>query len=791
MSKFDKLNKYKQKFQVKELRIPASAKYLVIVESPSKCKKIESYLGVEYACIASIGHLRKIDGLKSIDTKNNHSITFSLMNDKKAHIKEMEKALKLFPKDNVFLATDDDREGEAIAWHICEIFHLDIKTTKRIIFHEITQSAVLYAVQNPTTINMDLVTSQQARQVVDLYVGFKISPVLWKYLFHNKEQSLSAGRCQTPALRLVYDNHKTYQNAPIEFVYKTRASFSPKNIVFQLSKDFAKEEEMELFLESSGDFDYTLSVCPSKESVNARPKPFNTSRLLQTASSTLNMSPKETMSLCQTLYQEGLITYMRTDSMKYARPFIDKATKFIQNKFGKKYLGPVESIELKDSKDPHEAIRIINLDQNEIKSDNRRMCSLYGLIWKNTIQSIMCDYISINTEVRITAPQELHYSHIVEVPKVLGWKKISEKEDLTQDQNSGNGLLLYLNSLASKCLEMQKIESNVSLKQKHLHYCEAGLIKQLEKMGIGRPSTFANLVETIKDRNYIVKRDVEGVPCNVKEYVLNSDNELEISETEKVFCGEKNKLVIEPLGILCVEFLMKYFNSLFSYDYTQQMEIELDTICENNNKYVEVCDGCNTTIMRHMDPIKKLNKESFKIDDDYELVYEKYGPVLRKKGDDGNYSYLSVKREMRLDIDKLKSGDYTLEDLVETQERHMGQYEDKDCVLKMGKFGMYLLWGDTSINLSNETITIDKMTLEDVHEKIREKEEKNQSANILREINDDISIRRGKYGAYIFYKPARNNKPQFFNLKKFSKHYATCEKQDLIDWIEKTYLKKK
>ena len=787
MPKFNKSN-----FKVRELKVSPDAKYLVIVESPSKCKKIESYLGRDYACIASIGHLRKIDGLKSIDTKNNHSIVFSLMNDKKAHIKEIEKVMKQFSKENIIIATDDDREGEAIAWHICEIFNLDIQTTKRIIFHEITQSAIQHAIKYPTKINMDLVTSQQARQVVDLYVGYKISPVLCKYLFHNKEQSLSAGRCQTPALRLVYDNHKSYENAPLEFIYKTKATFFPKNIIFQLSKDFSREEEIESFLEDSCDFNYVLSFGNPKESVKGRPKPYNTSRLLQSASSSLNMSPKETMSLCQTLYQEGLITYMRTDSTKYAKPFLDKAVDFIEKRYGNNCIGPKEPIELKDSKDPHEAIRITNLDQSSVKSDNRRLSSLYHLIWKNTLQSIMCDCVCINTEVKITAPQDLYYSHIVEVPKILGWKKIEEKEDLTENQNSGNGLLLYLKTLVTKKLMFNKIESSVNLKQKQLHYCEAGLIKQLEKMGIGRPSTFASLVETIKERNYITKRDVEGMSCNVKEYTLNSSHEMEINELDKTFGGEKNKLVIEPLGVLCVEFLMKYFSDLFSYDYTEQMEMDLDTINETNGKYKEVCDKCNKNILSQMEPIKKLNKESFKIDDTYELVYEKYGPVLRKTQEDGSYQYTSVKRELRLNIDKLKAGEYNLEDLVETQQRHMGEYEDKECILKMGKFGMYLMWGENSINLSNETITIDSMTFENVVEKIKEKQQQNKSSNILRELNEETSIRKGKYGPYIFYKPMNAPKPKFFPLKKFPKHYAyaTCDKDELLEWIEKTHLKK-
>ena len=417
----------KSKSKFREIKISPDAKFLVIVESPSKCQKIESFLGMDYACIASVGHLRKIEGLKFIDSKNGHTIEYSLINDKKAHIKEMEKVMKQFPKENIILATDDDREGEAIAWHICEIFKLNISTTKRIIFHEITQNAVRNAVKNPTTINMDLVTSQQARQVVDLYVGYKISPILWKYLYNNKENTLSAGRCQTPALRLVYDNYIEIKNAESEFIYKTRGTFFPKNIVFQLNKDFIDEKQVETFLEASCEFEHKLHLNSPKESIRSAPKPYNTSCLLQSASSSLSMSPKETMNLCQILYQEGLITYMRTDSQKYAIPFIEKSVKYIENHFGKDTIGNTDKITLQDSKDPHEAIRIINIDRPTINSENRRMCSLYKLIWKNTIESLMCDAVYMNTEARISAPQDLHYSYVVEVPKILGWKKVEEK----------------------------------------------------------------------------------------------------------------------------------------------------------------------------------------------------------------------------------------------------------------------------------------------------------------------------------------------------------------------------
>lgn len=780
----------KSKSKFREIKISPDAKFLVIVESPSKCQKIESFLGMDYACIASVGHLRKIEGLKFIDSKNGHTIEYSLINDKKAHIKEMEKVMKQFPKENIILATDDDREGEAIAWHICEIFKLNISTTKRIIFHEITQNAVRNAVKNPTTINMDLVTSQQARQVVDLYVGYKISPILWKYLYNNKENTLSAGRCQTPALRLVYDNYIEIKNAESEFIYKTRGTFFPKNIVFQLNKDFIDEKQVETFLEASCEFQHKLHLNSPKESIRSAPKPYNTSCLLQSASSSLSMSPKETMNLCQILYQEGLITYMRTDSQKYAIPFIEKSVKYIENHFGKDTIGNTDKITLQDSKDPHEAIRIINVDRPTINSENRRMCSLYKLIWKNTIESLMCDAVYMNTEARISAPQDLHYSYVVEVPKILGWKKVEEKTDITCEQNGGSGLLLYMQSLGTQTLKYTKIESTVNLKQKHLHYSEAGLIKQLEKMGIGRPSTFASLVETIKDRKYIQKRDVEGKLCDVNEYLLTGGQTIEINKVSKSFGGEKNKLVIEPLGILCVEFLTKYFQHLFSYDYTEEMEMALDTISSENGKYEEVCDKCYSEILSHMGPIKKLNKESFQIDDKHELVYDKYGPVVRTFDDDGNIEYFSVKRELRLEIEKLRNKEYTLEDLLETQERNVGKYNNEDCILKMGKFGLYVQYGANTVNLNEAKMSIDEIDFETVVQKIKEQESKSKSSNILRELNNDLSIRKGKYGAYIFYQTPEMSKPEFFNLRKFPQKYTLCDKEVLIDWIKTTYLDK-
>jgi DNA topoisomerase-1 len=292
---------------------------LLIVESPSKCKKIEEYLGPDYKCIATKGHIRTLKNLKSIKTKGNFEPTYEIDKTKMEHIDKIKSIIESYSHGTILLATDDDREGEAIAWHICQVFHLPL-TTPRIIFHEITRPALLQAVSKPIALNMSLVFSQQTRQILDMIIGYKISPFLWKYLYNDKKKSLSAGRCQTPALRLVYEHEKSQQQ--LDTKYKTTATFFEPLYKFELDHDYLLEEDMFRFLQASIGFEYRLSIKPKKESISKSPRPLNTSSLLQSASSQLHYSPKYTMSLCQTLYQKGHITYMRTENTKYSQEFI-------------------------------------------------------------------------------------------------------------------------------------------------------------------------------------------------------------------------------------------------------------------------------------------------------------------------------------------------------------------------------------------------------------------------------------------------------------------------------------
>lgn len=800
-------NKYPKKTEKSVQEIPSSAVYLVIVESPSKCEKIEGFLGSKYHCIASKGHIRTIDGLKSIDSKNNFHIDFSIMEEKKTHIESIKKTISRFQKENIILATDDDREGEAIAWHICQVFHLDVLTTPRILFREVTKPALLAAIGNPTTINLKLVYAQHARQALDMIVGYKISPLLWKFLYSNKENALSAGRCQTPALRLVYDKEKTESKKEMKMVYKTTGSFFQENIVFELSKEFETKREVEDFLEKSKAFQHILSISPIIKKETAPPKPFNTSHLLQTVSNILHISPKETMGLCQQLYQDGYITYMRTDSMKYSASFIMEVKNYITEKYDtgvsssslkKSYIGNLSEIENKDETNPHEAIRVTHLEYNIIPSENPRLSSLYKLIWRNSVGSCMSNYEYNMRKAVMTAPDDLQYTNNIEIPVFLGWKKVENSEtSKTETQNSGAGLLLFLQSVekSRKPVPYNYIKSVVSVRNIEQHYNEASLIKELEVLGIGRPSTFASIIDTIQERGYVKKTDIEGKPIQITEYELK-DRSLTIHNIEKRFGNEKNKLVIQPLGILTCEFLISHFETLFSYDYTKDLELELDEIASGKReKWYSTCEKCKNTIKEQM---KKMNiqKPEFIIDEGHTLVYEKFGPVIRvnnEKTECEKPQYKSMKKDVIIDLEKVKRGEYKLEDLLERETRSLGKYENEDLFLKNGKYGWYIQWGSNTQSVKDleKTVSIEKITIEDIKLFLEKKngDTKCEGINrsVLRVLTPNLSLRKGKFGNYIFYQCENMQSPQFFNLKGFKSSPMMCEKKILVDWINEKY----
>ncbi len=769
------------------------SKYLVIVESPSKCGKIETYLGQNYKCIASKGHIRELTGLKNIDITNEFQPTFTLIKEKQGHIKEMRSIIKQYPKSNIILATDDDREGEGIAWHICELFDLPVSTTPRILFHEITKKALNDAIKDPTFINIHLVKAQHSRQILDILVGFKVSPHLWKHIYSSKDKSLSAGRCQTPALRLIYDNFLEKKEIEPEKTYKTTGCFTNKRIPFVLGHEFNKEEDVEEFLKSSQTFHHIFTMEKDKESKKSPPKPFNTSRLLQSASNTLHTNPKQTMQLCQILYQKGLITYMRTDSMKYAPPFLDTVTRHVCEKYGEKFLGQLKNVTNYDKNNPHEAIRVTDINLSSIPlGTNPREASMYNLIWKNTIESCMSEAKYMNTPLRISAPdiyinkksKKINYEHTIETPSFLGWKIVSNRE---VDQNECIGLKMCVRSFLDKRVEYSKIESNVVVRSKHSHYSEASLIKKLEDAGIGRPSTFAMIVDTIQERGYVKCEDVLGHDHNCTEFVLVANENIHKIQIDKTFGNEKSKLQIQPIGVLTIEFLVKHFESLFSYNYTKQMEEDLDKIAKNEDKtWNQLCKECLEEITNLSKKTMKIEKDKYFLDDSHELLFTQYGPSVRKTLDDGTIEYIKVKENV--DIEKLRNHDYDLDEILEKESQSLGVYENHDMFVKKGRYGYYLSWNDQTYNLKTWTSSIQKFSYQDALEMIQTSI---KDKNIVRKIDNEISIRSGKFGPYVFYKTLSMKKPKFFPLKKCPLQYEECDETELKEWIKKTYLEGK
>jgi len=750
------------------------AEWLLILESPSKCDKIESFLGSQYKCVASNGHIRTIDGLKSIDVANNYTPKFSIIPSKQEHVDRLRDIIGMFPKSNIILATDDDREGEAIAWHICDTFDLPVCSTHRILFHEITESAIKKALQNMKTIDINLVHAQFARQVLDILVGFRVSPVLWKYLYNNKDNGLSAGRCQSPALRLVYENEMDKKNGVgISKTYKTVARFFSRNLEFSLSREL-DENEVSGFLSKSSGFSHNLSIGSPKESVKGPSTPLNTSALLQLASNNLRLSPKDTMALCQVLYQDGHITYMRTENNKYSKEFLEVAGSHISKTYGDKFIGDLVKLENKNEKNPHEAIRVTHIDMTELVGKYEgKIVSLYKLLWRNTIESCMSDYKASLVECRITAPESLHYTRVIEIPMFSGWRIVADKID---DASEGNGLLHYLKSLASPIVSYNSIESRPVFHNKHSHYTEASLIRKLEDMGIGRPSTFASIVDTIQDRGYVKKRDIEGEKMLFAEYKLTG-NHITKTEVEKNIGNERDKLIIEPIGVMISEFLVLHFDILFSYNYTSNMETTLDKATKEN--WHEICRDCDTAIQSMIVPVKKA---SYKVDDTHDIIFTKNGPVLR---DNATSSLKSVNRDMAFDVDKLKSGDYTVGELAQVKERIIGEWEGHELSIANGRFGVFAKWGSDKKGISCIKKPFLEITLDDVRPLLVTT--KTTDSNILRVLNNELSVRTGKYGAYVYYKRDNMAKPEFYNIKKFKESFTYCKEETLIQWICDTY----
>jgi DNA topoisomerase-1 len=777
---------------------------LVIVESPSKCKKIEEYLGPGYKCVASFGHLRELSSLKNIDFENNFEPTYTIIDNaiKKKQIEFLRKEIK--KADEVILATDADFEGEKISFCLAQIFNLDIEKTKRIIFNEITESALQKAIKNPTRINMNIVHAQQARQILDLLVGFQVSPMLWKYISKNSENSLSAGRCQTPALRLVYDNQKEINEAKEKEKYNTIGFFTNKNIPFELTPQgkFETKDEVIEFLDGTAEFDHIYTRTKPEIKTKKCPVPFTTSRLQQTSSNELHFSPKETMKVCQSLYESGYITYMRTDSKKYSKEFIDSTKDYIIRNYEEKYINEIIDILIntnepdKGKKDnnliqeAHEAIRPTNISLKDLpdNSDSKEK-RMYKLIWENTLESCMASASFYSITANVLALNNLKFVCTSELINFPGWKIVSKK--YINEINPDNKEYHYLQTIKqNQVIHYKKIISKVSLTNIKSHYTEARLIQLLEEKGIGRPSTFAMLIDKIQERGYVKKEDIKGKEIICADFELENGEIFEI-ESKREFGNEKNKLVLQPLGLIVMEFLENNFNNLFNYNYTKQMEDDLDKISQGNKIWYELCKDCNNQISILTNNLKNepKSKLEIKIDENNSYVIGKYGPVIKTiESTDKNGKDVIIFNKVIKDIDihKLENGEYKLEDIMDKNhirsEYNLGKYQGHDVILKKGKFGLYISWDKNSKTLKElGNQPIESITFKDIEKYLDE------GSNIIREISDNITIRKSAKGEYIFYKSAKMKKPIFFNFKGFEEDYKKCDINILRNWLKETH----
>ena len=783
---------------------------LVIVESPAKCKKIEEYLGPGYKCVASFGHLRTIPLLKNIDIENNFTPTYTIIDNliKKKQIDFLRKEIK--KADEVILSSDIDREGEMVSFSIIELFNLPLNT-KRITFNEITEQALQTAIKNPRTINMDLVHAQQARQILDILVGFKVTPMLWKFINKNKDNSLSAGRCQTPALKLVYDNDEDIKKTEEKKVYNVTGFFTNSNIMFDLSPQgkYETEDDVTDFLEGSSEFPHIYTCSSPVKTFKKQPEPFTTSTLQQTSSNELHYTPKETMRICQALYEAGHITYMRTDSKTYSKEFIESTKEYIIRNYDAKYINDnletgLRNVDKSDSKkvkkekekenfkqEAHEAIRPTNISLFELPETNdskeRRM---YKLIWENTLESCMAQASFFSITASISAFQNTKFTYKSELIDFPGWKIVSKK--YVNEIKLENKEYQYLQQIKQNTvIPYKKMCAKVTIKGSKQHYSEARLVQLLEERGIGRPSTFSSLIDKIQERGYVKKEDIKGKEIVCKDYELSNGDIFEI-ENKREFGNEKGKLVIQPLGIIVMEFLDKHFSDLFNYTYTKEMEDELDKIAKGNTIWYNLCDTCNKQIDTLVDGLKDETKIEIKLDDNNTYLVGKYGPIIKCVEEINGKEQIKFKPIKKdIDIHKIENGDYNnIEELVDTnvtkKQYILGQYEGKDVVLQKGKFGLYITWDKNSKNLKEfGNRPIENITFDEVKKYLEE------GSNLIRVISESISIRKGSKGDYIFYKTAKMKKPQFFDLKSFNHDektdYKICDMTILKSWIKDKY----
>ena len=728
------------------------AKNLVIVESPAKAKTIEKFLGSDYTVKSCFGHIRDLaKGDEAIDVKNNFTPSYEVSDDKKAIVAELKKLSK--EAEIVWLASDEDREGEAISWHLSEVLKLDDAKTRRIVFHEITKPAIVKAIANPRGIDRNLVDAQQARRVLDRLVGFELSPVLWKKVKAN----LSAGRVQSVAVKLIVDREREINSFNTTSAFRVIARFNVggKQMDAELAKRFETEAEAQAFLEKCTGAKFNISNLEVKPAEKTPAPPFTTSTLQQEASRKLGYGVSTTMSIAQKLYENGLITYMRTDSVNLSELAIGAAKKHITETFGEKYSRPMRYTTKNDSaQEAHEAIRPTYFENVEIDGTNQEK-RLYDLIYKRAIASQMAKAQIERTLATVSIsglPETLLATG--EVLKFDGFLKVYLESTDEEGDDENSKMLPPLNK--GEELLLKNMEASQRYTRPAARYTEASLVKKMEELGIGRPSTYAPTISTIQKRGYVIKEDREG---KERPFVVLTLEKEKISREEKLekFGSEKSKLFPSDIGMLVTDFLSKHFEQIMDYGFTASVEEEFDKIASGQlvwNKMIEKFYGpFHIGVTKTSETAERQNAERLLGNDP-----ESGLPVYVKVGRFGPFAQIGENSEEGKEKPRyasLRSGQLieTIT-LVEAMDlfklpRVIGNFEGKDMKAAIGRFGPYIMHDSKFISIP-KTDDVFAITSERAIELIESKRisDANKLIKIFAE-DENVKILNGRWGPYI------------------------------------------
>ena len=749
-------------------------KNLVIVESPAKAKTIEKFLGKEYKVVSSYGHIRDLATKNyGVDIENNFKPDYIVSSDKKKLVTELKKQVK--DSDMIWLAADEDREGEAIAWHLYEVLKLTPANSKRIVFHEITKEAITKAIENPREINLNVVDAQQARRILDRLVGFELSPVLWRKI----KPSLSAGRVQSVAVRLIAEREKEIDNFKSLSSYKLTGTFANKNNqLFDafLPKNKSTKKEAENFLEACKNANYTIAEKNTKPTKKSPAAPFTTSTLQQEASRKFGFSVSQTMSIAQKLYEAGQITYMRTDSVNLSSLAINTAKSVITEQFGEKY-SKVRTFQTKakGAQEAHEAIRPTYMANSTIKGGDQEQ-RLYELIWKRTVASQMAEAQFEKTTAKIdisTLDEQLTVQG--EVMMFDGFLKLYIESTDDENEETIAGQLPELNK--GDKIELKELIAH----QKHSHhparYTEASLVKKMEELGIGRPSTYAPTISTIIKRQYVEKEIKEGKKRDV-DYIVLNNNTIDFQIKTEGYGAEKNKLSPTDIGIVVNDFLIEHFEGILNYNFTANVEKDFDTIANGKMKWQDMLGSFYAPFHTKVeDTIENAERASGERALGTDPATGE--PIIVRIGRFGPMAQIGksiTKEEEKAGLPKPKFasllkgqtiGSITLEEVLELFKlpRDLGLYEDKKVVAAIGRFGPYIRHDGKFASLKKDIDDVMTIDLERAIVLIEEKRQADREKFIKSFEEEGIEVLNGRWGPYIKYKKKNYKIPKDVEAK--------------------------